>query len=117
MIAKIREQFDGNAGAWPGYVVEHLLPRLFGFELLMAPYAVAHMKLGLELEQSGYDFSSDERLGVFLTNSLEEAHELSGLPLVHPMVGRGVARRRQGQARRTGDGGAGQSAIFGSFGQ
>jgi predicted helicase len=81
VIAKIREHFDGNAGAWPGYVAEHLLPRLFGFELLMAPYAVAHMKLGLELEQSGYDFASDQRLGVFLTNSLEEAHELSGLPL------------------------------------
>ncbi len=81
VIAKIREHFDGNAGAWPGYVAEHLLPRLFGFELLMAPYAVAHMKLGLELEQSGYDFRSDERLGVFLTNTLEEAHELSGLPL------------------------------------
>lgn len=81
VIQKIRERFDGNAGAWPGYVAEHLLPRLFGFELLMAPYAVAHMKLGLELEQSGYDFRSDERLGVFLTNSLEEAHELTGLPL------------------------------------
>lgn len=81
VIAKIREHFDGNAGAWPGYVAEHLLPRLFGFELLMAPYAVAHMKLGLELEQSGYDFASDQRLGVFLTNSLEEAHELTGLPL------------------------------------
>ncbi|RDY66905.1 DNA methyltransferase [Lysobacter soli] len=81
VIARIREHFDGNAGAWPGYVAEHLLPRLFGFELLMAPYAVAHMKLGLELEQSGYDFSSDQRLGVFLTNSLEEAHELTGLPL------------------------------------
>ena len=81
VIAKIREHFDGNAGAWPGYVAEHLLPRLFGFELLMAPYAVAHMKLGLELEQSGYDFASDRRLGVFLTNSLEEAHELTGLPL------------------------------------
>ncbi|MFP5374524.1 MAG: N-6 DNA methylase, partial [Gammaproteobacteria bacterium] len=81
VIQKIREHFDGNAGAWPGYVAEHLLPRLFGFELLMAPYAVAHMKLGLELEQSGYDFRSDERLGVFLTNSLEEAHELTGLPL------------------------------------
>ena len=81
VIARIRERFEGNAGAWPGYVAEHLLPRLFGFELLMAPYAVAHMKLGLELEQSGYDFGSDQRLGVFLTNSLEEAHELTGLPL------------------------------------
>ena len=81
VIQKIRERFEGNAGVWPGYVAEHLLPRLFGFELLMAPYAVAHMKLGLELEQSGYDFSSNERLGVFLTNSLEEAHEKTGLPL------------------------------------
>ena len=81
VIQKIRERFEGNAGAWPGYVAEHLLPRLFGFELLMAPYAVAHMKLGLELKRSGYDFASDERLGVFLTNSLEEAHEKTGLPL------------------------------------
>jgi len=81
VIASIRGQFEGNSGAWPGYVAEHLLPRLFGFELLMAPYAVAHMKLGLELEQTGYDFAGDQRLGVFLTNSLEEAHELTGLPL------------------------------------
>lgn len=81
VIHKIREHFKGNAGAWPGYVAEHLLPRLFGFELLMAPYAVAHMKLGLELEQTGYDFASDQRLGVYLTNSLEEASEMTGLPL------------------------------------
>lgn len=80
VIQKIREHFDGNAGAWPGYVAEHLLPRLFGFELLMAPYAVAHMKLGLELEQTGYDFASDQRLGVYLTNTLEEAHEITKLP-------------------------------------
>jgi predicted helicase len=39
------------------------------------------MKLGLLLRQTGYDFSSDERLRVFLTNTLEEAHELTGLPL------------------------------------
>ena len=76
----IREQFNDNVGAWPGYVSEHLLPRLFGFELLMAPYAVAHMKLGLVLEQTGYDFASDQRLGVYLTNTLEEAHEMTRLP-------------------------------------
>lgn len=81
VMQKIREHFEGNAGAWPGYVAEHLLPRVFGFELLMAPYAVAHMKLGLQLQETGYDFASDQRLGVFLTNSLEAAHELTGLPL------------------------------------
>ena len=81
IVASIRERFKGNAGMWPGYVTEHLLPRLYGFELLMAPYAVAHMKLGLQLKETGYDFGSDERLQVFLTNTLEEAHEMTGLPL------------------------------------
>lgn len=47
VINQISESFKKNRGMWSGYVSEHLLPRLFGFELLMAPYAVAHMKLGL----------------------------------------------------------------------
>jgi predicted helicase len=78
VIDHIAETFSQNKGMWSGYVSEHLLPRLFGFELLMAPYAVAHLKLGLQLAESGYDFESDERLGVFLTNTLEEAAEVSG---------------------------------------
>lgn len=81
VIQQIQESFKGNAGMWPGYVAEHLLPRIYGFELLMAPYAVAHMKLGLQLKSSGYDFASEERLRVYLTNTLEKAHELAGLPL------------------------------------
>lgn len=81
IVASIRDRFKANAGMWPSYVTEHLLPRLYGFELLMAPYAIAHMKLGLILKESGYDFGSDERLRVFLTNTLEEAHEMTGLPL------------------------------------
>jgi predicted helicase len=64
-----------GAGMWPGYVHDHLLPRLYGFELLMAPYAIAHLKLGLRLKQTGYDIDQSERLRVYLTNSLEEAHE------------------------------------------
>jgi hypothetical protein len=85
VIDHIREEFvrQGNAGMWSGYVRNHLLPRIFGFELLMAPYAVAHFKLGMQLaghdmtpaqrEKWAYDFSGDERLGVYLTNTLEEA--------------------------------------------
>ncbi|MEI8171895.1 MAG: type ISP restriction/modification enzyme [Deltaproteobacteria bacterium] len=74
----------GQVGAWSGeqgYVSRHLLPRIFGFELLMAPYAVAHMKLGLQLAQYGYDFGSDERLRIYLTNTLEEAYKISDMPL------------------------------------
>jgi predicted helicase len=63
----------GQQGLWNNYVAEKLLPRTFGFELLMAPYAVAHLKLGLLLQETGYEFQSDQRLGIYLTNTLEEA--------------------------------------------
>ena len=46
---------------WNDYVPKHLLPRLFGFELMMAPYAIAHMKIGLKLYETDYRFGSDER--------------------------------------------------------
>jgi len=58
---------------WNRYVSKHLLPRMHGYELLMAPYSIAHMKIGLKLHETGYDFRSDERVGVFLTNALEPA--------------------------------------------
>jgi predicted helicase len=64
---------QGQKGLWNDYVTEKLLPRIFGFELLMAPYAVAHLKLGLLLQETGYEFQSDQRLGIYLTNTLEEA--------------------------------------------
>ncbi len=57
---------------WNTYVPQHLLPRLNGFELMMAPYAVAHMKLAMVLQDTGYRFDTDARLQVYLTNSLEK---------------------------------------------
>ena len=48
-----------------------LLNRLFGFELLMTPYTIAHLKLGLLLGDLGYKFAPDERLKIYLTNALE----------------------------------------------
>ena len=58
--------------AWNEYIPKHLLPRLSAFELMMAPYAVAHMKLAMVLKDTGYDFSSTKRLNVCLTNTLEK---------------------------------------------
>lgn len=63
---------------WNEYVPDHLLPRLHGFELLMAPYAIAHLKIGLKLFETGYGFGSDERAQVYLTNALEAPHDFSG---------------------------------------
>lgn len=65
-----------NTPAWNDYVSQHLLPRLNGFELMMASYTIAHMKLGLKLQQTGYNFASEERLHVYLTNALEKATEI-----------------------------------------
>ena len=56
---------------WNHYVSKDLLPRLHGYELLMAPYAIAHLKIGLKLYETGYRFESDERAQVYLTNALE----------------------------------------------
>ncbi|GAH08841.1 unnamed protein product, partial [marine sediment metagenome] len=70
---------QGQKGLWNDYVAEKLLPRIFGFELLMAPYAIAHLKLGLLLKETGYQFQSDQRLGIYLTNTLEEAFKKSEL--------------------------------------
>ncbi len=62
---------------WNEYVPKHLLPRLHGYELLMAPYAIAHLKIGLKLFETGYRFRSDERARIFLTNALEPASSLA----------------------------------------
>src|SRR5690606_13876476 len=56
---------------WNAYVPQHLLPRLHGYELMMAPYAIAHMKIGLKLTETGYLFRSNERARIYLTNALE----------------------------------------------
>ena len=75
-IKFIKKDFWG--GSWSSYVEEHLIPRLNGFELLMASYAMAHLKLDLLLMETGYKAINQKRFNVFLTNSLEEHHEQTG---------------------------------------
>lgn len=70
-IKFIHKGFLGQQGRWPAYVNEHLLRRLHGFELMVAPYTVAHLKLAITLHDTGVENITD-RLGVYLTNTLEE---------------------------------------------
>jgi predicted helicase len=60
---------------WNTYVPTHLLPRLYAYELMMAPYAIAHMKVGLKLKETGFTawekLGPENRANIFLTNSLE----------------------------------------------
>jgi type I restriction-modification system DNA methylase subunit len=69
-VRLIYEQ-NPHKGAWNNYVNEHLIPRLFGLELLMAPYAIAHLKLDIILKETGFINNGDRRFNIFLTNSLE----------------------------------------------
>ena len=80
VVARIYEKFAGQKGMWPGYVKQDLIPRLNGFEVLMAPYAMAHLKLEMILQQTGCKLNG-ERLRIFLTNSLEEYHIDNGVLL------------------------------------
>lgn len=78
VIRQIHEKFSGQQGIWSSYVEKHLIPRINGFELLMASYAMAHLKLDMLLTETGYKTKTDQRLRVYLTNSLEEHHPDTG---------------------------------------
>ncbi|MEY5000402.1 MAG: hypothetical protein RLZZ211_438 [Bacteroidota bacterium] len=77
-IKHIQKRYVGMEGIWSKYVEDDLIPRINGFELLMASYAMAHLKLDMLLTDSGYVPTRDQRLRVFLTNSLEEPNPDSG---------------------------------------
>lgn len=76
-IKHIYKEFEGQEGRWPAYVRDNLVKRLHGFELMMAPYTIAHLKLSMTLKETGADDLSD-RLGVYLTNTLEEGVPTQG---------------------------------------
>jgi predicted helicase len=78
VIKHIHKKFEGQQGIWSKYVETHLLPRLNGFELLMASYAMAHLKLDLLLTETGFKPTTNQRFRVYLTNSLEEHHQDTG---------------------------------------
>ncbi|CAD5957997.1 type ISP restriction/modification enzyme [Planktothrix agardhii] len=78
VIKHIHKKFVGQQGIWSNYVETHLLPRLNGFELLMASYAMAHLQLDLLLTETGYKTTTNQRFRVYLTNSLEEEHPDTG---------------------------------------
>jgi predicted helicase len=75
VIKHIHQKFKNQAGIWPKYVENDLIPRLNGFELLMTSYAMAHLKMDILLTETGFTNPNNKRFKIFLTNSLEEAHE------------------------------------------
>ncbi len=74
-----QNKFKAMQGAWSVYIEEHLIPRLNGFEILMASYAMAHLKLDLLLKETHYQpIKEQERFNIYLTNTLEKEHPDTG---------------------------------------
>ncbi|MBS1256978.1 MAG: hypothetical protein MAG551_00013 [Candidatus Scalindua arabica] len=81
VVKQIYKKFENQKGIWSNYVENELVPRINGFEILMASYTICHLKLEMLLRETGYkprDNNKQQRLRVFLTNSLEEAHPDTG---------------------------------------
>ena len=78
VVRAIHKRFVGQAGIWNGYVEQHLIPRLHGFELLMASYAMAHIKMDMLLRETGYTAKAKDRFKIYLTNTLEAHHKDAG---------------------------------------
>jgi predicted helicase len=78
LIRQVYQKFQGQEGIWSNYVENHLIPRLHGFEILMASYAMAHLKIDMLLQETGFKPTKNQRLKIYLTNSLEEYQEDDG---------------------------------------
>ncbi|MFR9649735.1 MAG: type ISP restriction/modification enzyme [Rikenellaceae bacterium] len=86
IVQAIYDKYKNQQGLWQSYVEDHLLPRLNGFEILMASYAMAHLKLDMLLHDTGYVPTNDERFKIYLTNSLEEHHPDTGSLFVQELA-------------------------------
>lgn len=64
--------YTGRGGLIPSKVHSHILKNFYGFELLIPPYILAHLKLGRQLSNWGESIEGKERVQVYLTNSLEK---------------------------------------------
>jgi len=92
-IKHIHQSFEGQEGRWQSYVNDNLLKRLHGFELMMAPYTIAHLKLGMTLKATGVTEIKD-RLSIYLTNTLEE-----GVPKQRDLFSFGLAEAVSEESR------------------
>ena len=76
-------EFEANygGGGKEDFIRQHILQNFYALELMMAPYAVGHLKMSFFLEELGHSLADDERVPFYLTNTLDtEELEQSRLP-------------------------------------
>jgi predicted helicase len=82
VIKFIYDKMQNQQGLWKEYVKNDIIPRLYGFELMMASYTIAHLKLWLTFWETWID-TIEWRLKIFLTNSLEEGIKIENNLFAH----------------------------------
>lgn len=75
IINHIADQYKGQETLWQKYVHSCLLPRLYGFEIQMASYTVAHIKFDMVLAHTGYKTEKDDAFHICLTDSLRKPNK------------------------------------------
>lgn len=58
-------------GSRKTFIKDHILKNFYAFELMMAPYAIGHLKMSFLLEELGCRLQKDDRVKLYLTNTLE----------------------------------------------
>ncbi len=69
IVGEVVSQYGESMGEMT--IKEHILTNFYAFELMMAPYAVGHLKMAFLLEELGYKLQNDDRFKLYLTNTLE----------------------------------------------
>jgi hypothetical protein len=82
ILQQIFEKLPKDSGKKNLIIQEHILKNLCGFEYLIAPYTIAHLKLSQFLKDNGYELKPKERLPVYLTNTLEPVSTQTKIPFL-----------------------------------
>jgi len=84
LIETLQQIFDNlkQSGKKELLIRDHILKNIYGFEYLIAPYTITHLKLSQFLKEHNYELSDKERFQVFLTNTLEPIDKQIKIPLL-----------------------------------
>lgn len=94
-LAKRELELKGKGGIFTRLVNEHILKNFYAFELMVAPYAIGHLKISIVLDDLGYRLGKDERFNLYLTNTLEVKDiKQIDLPLVSDLAKEGIAAKK-----------------------
>ncbi|MEW6408632.1 MAG: type ISP restriction/modification enzyme [Nitrospirota bacterium] len=94
-LAKTELENKNKGGIFPQLVKEHILRNFYAFDLMVAPYAIGHLKIAIVLDDLGYNLGKDERFNLYLTNTLElKDIKQIDLPLVSDLAKEGIAAKK-----------------------